>query len=210
MFMWACVAAWCGLGGIRARPRSSGCWEWSPWCEESKGKTEGPLELRNGTGAEMIPEPGMLQSDEQDSRGLIATNRGGDRKLDASTNVSLVNFGSAALSVGSILFIVGTCILVGWCALRCRGGMLAAVMEHTTGEGRGQGANQTASVVGPSQQAALMAPSTEAIILKAFDRMSGSRFSNRSRFEDRRRNQDDRGDRFDHLRRSARSNDGDQ
>ena len=202
------IAVGCGLEGVMARPVAPGCWEWSPWCEED-GRTVGPLESRNET-AEMIPEPRKQQSDEQDSRGLIATNRGGDRKLDSSTNVSLVNFGSAALSVGSILFIVGTCILVGWCALRCRGGMLAAVMEHTTGEVRGQGANQATSVVGPSQQAALMAPSTEAIILQAFDRMSGSRFSNRSRFDDRRRNQDNRGDRFGDLRRSARSKDDDQ
>ena len=171
-----------------------------------------------GTASVMLPEPGMLQSDEQDSRGFIATNRGGDRKVDASNNVSLINFGSAALSVGSMLLMVGLCALVGYCALKCRGQCLNAVVEHTTGGSRGQQqqpgnnqvqfSNQPAGQIPvvPSQQA-IMAPTTEAFLLKAFDRMGGSRIS--SRFEERRRrNRDDRGDEFEHLRQSARFDNG--
>ena len=208
------LAAWGSLGCVLARPvvEASGCWTWSPWCEEVMETTERVTMQPPNPTTVLLPVPGMLQDDSQDSRGFIATNRGGDRKVDASNNVSFIHFGSAALSIGTMLLMVGLCVLVGYCAVRCRGHCLDAVVEATSGGNRGQMhqpgnqqvqfSNQPAGQIPVLQsQPAIMAP-TAAFLLKAFDKMGGGRVS--ARFDERRRgNRGDR-DHFESLRRSAR------
>ena len=210
---WMTTLGW--LVCVMARPvvETSECWDWSPWCSkeglETTAVSKEDMEAASVVNVTVVPMPSRLQSgDNQDAKGVFATSRGGDRLVDASNNVSFIHFGSAALSVGTIILMVGVCALVGYCAIKCRGQCLSAVEEATSVGRQGQQQQPISHQVQPSSQAhvqqlqqpAIMAP-TEAFLMKAFDKMGGGRSS--GRYEERRRNNRDR-DQFDYLRRSGR------
>ena len=199
------------LGCVEARPTTR-CWA----CSETDQEVFGTVfpwccpvvaEMTTNASVTMLPESSKLEGDKQDARGVFATSRGGDRSLDVSNNVSFIHFGSAALSVGTIILMVGLCALVGYCAIHCRGKCMSAVEEATSGgrlamqplnQPQQQLSVQPASQPPVQQmQPALMAP-TEAFLTAAFAKMGGAR--NSGRFEGRRGNRDQ----FDYLRRQGR------